>query len=133
MFLPVVGPEGWLTEPSKILRMAFDHMYVSDYDQSDIYKGNITSLQYIMSLYPKDIDKTIELLTESINKYMLRYFENADISIIDITPNENEALRTLEISINVTAKDGKIYSLGAAISETHKGSGVFSVLEETNR
>lgn len=116
--LPVLGPEGFITKPSDMLRQAFQVIFVSDYSQSNIFFGNVTSVQYVLSLFPNDMEKTISLLETGIQKYLLRFFSNVEVNITDVTIGDG-AKRTLSVDIVVTDATGTKHSLGATIRDSN--------------
>lgn len=112
--VPTLGPEGFITDPSAALVKLFQQAFASDHSQSALYPKQVFSIQHALSLNPNNMEETTITLQEQFNVYLSRYFENVDVTVTDVTTDENSAKRTLQIDI-IVSKDDKQYSLGAEI------------------
>ena len=114
--VPKLGPEGWVSDKNELLNELFKHAMASDLSQSNMYLGSVTSIPGIIQRSGNDMELLLDTLSVELRYYVERYFDSAEVSAVDSTPNE-EARR--EIDIDVTAyHDGVAYNLGAALRAT---------------
>lgn len=109
--LPVLGPEGWLSDEKSILPMAFAHLFVTEGRQSNLYFGEVTSIKAIIRRNPNDINAVIADLNQEVKKYLERYFKEATVVFTDATVDE-ASQRELTVRIDVITNKGKRYNLG---------------------
>ncbi len=74
--LPTLTSVGWLKNPKDIMGTLFANALVSDYSQSNIYQGTITSISYIVFTHQNNIDALTTALRDQLEKYYSRYFDN---------------------------------------------------------
>jgi len=103
--LPMLSGEGWLQDPTIIMTRLFSHMFLTDYSQSNTYRGNVTSLQYILSQHGQDSTELTSAVEKAVKIYYSRYFSNVDVSF----------------RLNETASDGAKMAFDLHISGSWEG------------
>jgi len=106
--IPHLSRDGWLKDPSTMVNKLFEYFLVSEYSQSNTYRGKITSLKYILEQNTASDDIKSEIIKALVNMYN-RYFTDILINI-DITDDDTSML-SLAISVDVTGEDGNRYTL----------------------
>lgn len=127
--VPELGFMGWISDPLKKVDMLFSHVLESDFSQSTIYQGKVTSLPYIIARHQHD---PLELQGEiqiQLSAYFGRYFEIASVLCKSGELNENNQY-PVSLSISVQ-ENGKLYELvNTLFLENGK---VVKVLNEVNK
>ena len=122
--LPILGPEGWVTDPSQALDKLYKHAFVTDFSQSTIFHGKVTSIQHVIARNPNNIDKITRDLSETLRTYIGRYFPDLDVTVkdstIEDTDGNNPQKRTINIDI-IVRHEGKVYSLGSSLTQEEDG------------
>jgi hypothetical protein len=78
--LPILGSEGWVTDPNLIMTRALAHAYESDYSQSTVGRGNITSIQYVISLWPNNTIRLSAEMENMLKDYFSRWFTDVEVT-----------------------------------------------------
>jgi hypothetical protein len=121
----MLGGEGWLTDPELIMSRIYMHVFLTDHSQSNIYQGNIISIQYILSNSgddPVDISSNIQAGLKAIYS---KYYENVDVSFEQL-PSDSYGLSEAIMVFGLSVKgelDGVIYTLDKVL-QTDKSSSV---------
>lgn len=111
--VPSLGSNGWVTNPGTMIETVFAFALTSDYSQSTIYQGEVTSIPYLINLYQQNREELSERLETALRTLYSRYnFENL---YIDVTTTDNSLSGSpqtydLSIVIEVTV-DGRNYNL----------------------
>jgi len=103
--VPVLGSDGWVTDPEKMMNHLYMNMYEANYSQSTAMYGEVTSFQHIITSYGNDPHLLSSQMTNAIRKYYSRYFDSADVSFtrVDTTDGEN-MVYNLEINATLGKK-----------------------------
>ena len=127
--VPELGAGGWVTDPLKTLDLVISHAFETDYSQSSIYPGNVTSIAYILSQYQNSPSRMVEEIQKALIRLLNRYFE-----AVDVLGSYTEYMddNRYELKLDVTAKrNGRSYNLTQVYNISN---GRFNrVLEEINR
>jgi hypothetical protein len=109
--IPILGSEGWVTDPQHKLTCMLAHALVSDYSQTTIYAGKVTSLAYIIATHQTDQTEMADVMESTLREYYSRVFLVSDISVMysDVIDQKYK----LYISVSVIA-NGETYSLSVA-------------------
>lgn len=111
--VPTLSGSGWLRSREEKADALLAHFYESDKLQSNIYGDNVSSLQWIIEEHGKDIVKVIELLEDTLNIYLGRYYDAVNTTVSETVNSNNEV--TLRIYCRVS-DGGKEYSFGNLLS-----------------
>lgn len=113
--IPVLGGENWLADPELIMNKLFVHMFLTDYSQSNIYQGSVTSLQYILAEYGDDVPKLTNAVTNAITKYYGNYFDGADVTF-KLVDGDTGTSGKMSFNLQITAvMNGKTYDLNRTL------------------
>lgn len=81
MDVPTLSTTGSQQSPKLKMAKLFEYFLISDYGQSFIYAGNVTSLRYIISKNPSDVDTIKENIKEALIKMYNRYFDATEVTV----------------------------------------------------
>ena len=98
--IPHLSRDGWMKDPSSMVNKLFEYFIVSEYSQSNTFRGEIASLKYILEHNNTNDDIKSEIMKALTIMYG-RYF--TDI-LIHVNISEDEtSLVVIAISADVTA------------------------------
>lgn len=113
--LPTLSTSGWVNGVQEKADRLLSYFISSQFSQSYVYNGSISSLPYLIQKNGHSIGNLREDLTGKINQLYSSYFDNAtvEVEIIPIDEN-NSSLYNIRLSL-VVAANGVNYSLGRLI------------------
>lgn len=101
--VPTMSTLGWVTDPASKFDFLLSHFFLSDYNQTYLYKGYVASLPKIIETNGNNIDGAIYDLRSSLNNYLTRYYDQVEVEVVLVTPlKENDPSVELNINIGVT-------------------------------
>lgn len=110
--LPVLGSEGWLKDPEQTMVRLFTDMFLTDYSQSNIYHGQVASLQYYLTTLNGDPIAITEAVERMLNRYYGRYFD----SVTALFKHDDSIETELAFDLSVEAyRDGVRYDLSRRV------------------
>jgi signal recognition particle subunit SEC65 len=113
-YLPLLTEEAWNNDSLSVLDGLIAHFYASDYSQTYIYKDQVASLAYLI-YQNKDHDELRNAVSNTLERYVRRYFDEVDVKCEIIQDSENPGLYTIIISCIVIDNEGVEYSIAKAI------------------
>lgn len=112
--LGTLSIDGWINELAAVCDRLLAYFLVSDYSQTELYPDEISSLPYIIKTYGDDEIRLKSVLTSTLNKYLSRHFDRADVSVS--TNNVSTTDYRLEIKLIITVYQNDVqYSVGQLI------------------
>ena len=106
--VPQLGGAGWISDPAQQLNTMMAYAITSNYSQSTIYKGKVTSIPYILAQYQNNQAELVSHLQSSLTEYFYPVFDSVTV---DVSADLPDARRyNIYITIEVT-KDSKVYNL----------------------
>lgn len=79
--LPTVSSASWVTDPKDKLSRLFANTFVANHSQSNIYQGNITSVQYIAVTHGKDPVRFAAALETALTGNFQRYYDEVQVRV----------------------------------------------------
>jgi hypothetical protein len=107
--LPTLSTDNWLQEPLTVMNKLYEYFMLSGYNQSNTYKGEVSSLRYLLHKYDT-IDELENKIILALDILYSRYFDNVDVEVNLTYQDEDEVHRLLEINV-ITLVDNKKYTL----------------------
>lgn len=110
--LPSLSEDGWVSTDGRQGAILFSHIFLSDYSQTYVYDGEVTSLAWMVATCQGDTSKLNSLAKSTLERYFGRYFAEVVVETkTDPDPN-NPSKYGLTIYLSYTGKDGVRYNLG---------------------
>lgn len=112
--VPVLGGQGFLSDPYGILQQMFSYFLLSDKSQDSVFPNDISSLPYLVAINgnsPYDLKQNVEI---TLTKMYRRFFDTTDIAV-SYTAVQTDGSYNINISVLVTL-NGVNYSLQSAAS-----------------
>jgi hypothetical protein len=118
IYVPTLSEDGWVSDGKSQGAYLFAHLFESNYSQSSIYKGNISSLAYVFAMYPEDPDHTMSLLQNMLQTYYGRYFSDVTVEIKQQPDPNNTAQVAFYVYLAYTDNNGEQQTLANIIDTT---------------
>lgn len=121
---------GWVISSEIMADSMFSHFFATDYSQSNIYLGNITSFAWIVQNNLNDMTGLIAAVRSSLTTYFSRYFQNVTVEVqekLDLTDSSKVGIT---IYVAFTDNAGKTYNLARLVRDI--GSKTSSIVKINN-
>lgn len=117
--IPTLTPKGWVNTIEEKADAALSYFLTSEYSQSVLYEGEISSLPYLIKEYNKDIQELESQTQEALARLMRRYFgeDAADtrVSVVE-TEEADDNPGAVRIRFNCTVQeDGQEYTIARRV------------------
>lgn len=111
--IPSLTLDGWIENKNLQMTKLWEYFLASEYSQSNIFFGDISSLKYILATSDPKYN-LITNLESTLTKLYQRYFDKA---IADVGIDANSELNKYKVYITVTCNDsGKDYRLAKELT-----------------
>ena len=101
----------WITDPQRQLNTMFANALLSDYSQSDIYLGNVTSLPYLVAQHQHNPTTMANVMEDALHAYYIRVFPIVSVSVTFSDSVDNKYQLFISITITVGSAN---YSLATS-------------------
>lgn len=115
-FLPSLSVDGWVNSSIKTADYLFSHIFLSDYSQTYLYTGFVTSLAWIIQATEGNMAETIRLTQLQLGEYFTRYFNNVVVEVTEVENIENPSKGQISIYLRFTDTENKEYVLGKLLT-----------------
>lgn len=102
--VPCIGTLGWVRDSANKFDLLMSHFMLSDYNQTYVYKGKVTSLPRIMELHGNNANRVIEDLKQGLKSYLGRYYDSVSVEVENSNPDDPSINATLSVKIGVLDK-----------------------------
>lgn len=113
--LPTLSPEGWVQSTAELADYLIAHFFASEYSQSHLYQGNVSSFQWIIQETQGNMTKTQSLLKDTLSIYYGRYFDNVVVETSYTQSPPDSVKVVLNLYLSFTDKTGKDFVLGRTL------------------
>lgn len=120
LLLPTVSESGWIRDPISVFDRLLAYIIVSDYSQTNLYRGNITSIPKILQQHQGNITDMTIALGDNIGRFLSRYYKSASAEAIDVTEDINDSKVSLSLYVKVTDYDNQSHTFSRML-ETQDG------------
>ncbi len=112
--VPTLSGAGWLTGVAERADALLSYFLVSDYSQTNVHKGGIASLPYIIQRDARNIFSLREDVGDALGGLLRKYFDDATVSVTIDNADTKSARYNMTLSVIIT-EGSKRYSLGKLI------------------
>jgi hypothetical protein len=113
--VPTLTAKGWATDMETKADMLLSYYFTSQYSQSNLYRGGISSLQYQLQQWGNNPMSLQNYLQTAISTYLSKYFDSANVLITIVDPTSQQDQRmTVQVDARVT-QNGVTASLGRLV------------------
>ena len=114
VYYPTLSEEAWADTPGKIADVMMSHFLTSDYSQSYVFAGYVSSFPHILATNHGNVPSTVTATRTVLEAFFSHYFDKVNVEVVDITKDDDSRAR-LRIAVDFTHSDGKTYSLGGLL------------------
>jgi len=109
--VPTLSTHGYVSDAVTKFDFLISHFYLSDYNQTYLYLGNVSSLPRIIEKNSANTNSNSILseLRSTLETYLSRYYDAVNVSAIIRDVKEATSGITIDISISIT-DEGTKYS-----------------------
>lgn len=79
--VPSLSSRGWVSDVIGKMDMLLANFLTSDYSQTELYLGNISSMQYLVKVYGNDPRTFSQELQRKLEDYIGRYFDAVQVKV----------------------------------------------------
>lgn len=130
IFFPSLSDQGWLKSNREIADYALSHFFESDYSQSQLYFGRVTSLAYIIQENNGDLNTAASEIETKLTVYLKSMLPGAFVSCAPSTKNTTTTESALDLYVSFNDDNGKKITL-ANLLEVKNGK-LFKVTNINN-
>ncbi len=111
--IPTLSTDNFITEPILKLDALYAYFLSSEFSQTNTYKGNVSSLKYLMQKNTGDNNGLVSDIISTLTTYLKRYFTEVNVfaEMVDST--------VIGVSIQVKDSDGIEATLERALRMTN--------------
>lgn len=112
---PVLGPEGYIYDPSQKIEAIFADYIASKNSQSTLFHGQVQSLSFDEYKGQYEAILSGEVIKQSLEALFEAYFDNVDINVTD-NSEENDTVVTKITIVGELVDKGSRYRLNEVLS-----------------
>jgi hypothetical protein len=108
---PSLSTLGWVTDPVNKFDLVLSWFFLSDYNQTYLYKEYVTSLPRIIEKNGGDIQGVLADLRTSLSDYLKRYYDNVKVEA-SVGNNASDFTGKIQVNLNIGIGDNgtqKVY------------------------
>ena len=109
-----LGPDGWVSTPMKKFEYAIGHFFASEYSQTHLFKGSISSLPWVVQESQGNMQDFCTLLEKTLISYLNTMFQNTVVEAVEV-PTDTQFKGEARLYVQVTDYDGTELNLGKVI------------------
>jgi hypothetical protein len=107
---------GWANNTLSVADNLLTCFILSDYSQTYLYKGMVSSLPWIMHEAQDNVSGMLDLITVTLTNYFNRYFNNTEVEVKDVTDPLTPSKGALSIYVKFTDTTNQEFVLGKMLS-----------------
>lgn len=119
VYVPVLGPEGWVSSGQKKLDQIMAHLYASDASQSYFFQNQVSSMAKVIKEHQGRLENARNEIQQMLTRYFNNYFNNVEV-IVYIHSTSDFHKGELVLAAEMEDDDGQVFQLHEVMS--HQGS-----------
>lgn len=130
--IPVLGGKNFVTDPVEKFTIAIGHALASDNSQSREYRGQVTSIQGLVSKYGHAPNDMAAELQTALTRYLSRFYTVAEVACT-VPPDTLEADGRYKLNVDATVREGDAVLTLGSILLVNPNEMAAHILEAMNR
>lgn len=122
--VPTLSTDNFVSEPILKLDTLYAYFLASEYSQSNIYRGNISSMKYLIQENSGKENKLVANIINQLTLYLERYFDTVNVYA---EVNENGIV---DVSAEVTDSDGVTANLNSSLNVVNGKLDTYSAIQD---
>lgn len=107
IFFPSLSDQGWVKSNREIADFALSHFFESNYSQSQLYNGSVSSLAYIIQENNGDVNSTASDIETKLTSYLLSMLPGVVVSCVPNTADTTTSESSVSLYISFNDSTGK--------------------------
>lgn len=104
--VPTLSTQGFVYDQAGKIDYLLSHFFLSDYNQTYLYPGTVSSLPEIIQKNGGEVNGVIHDLTRKLKDYLGRYYDSIDLDIYSPNNNDADVSTKAELVISLSVVDG---------------------------
>lgn len=102
--VPTLGTQDFITDSANKFAQIFTDFLISDYNQTYLYPGEVTSAPYLVQQAGSDQNVQVRVFQDALSKYLRRYYDDVTVtvSVADLIDPALQGGTNLSVIIQVT-------------------------------
>ena len=100
--VPSMSTQGLVYDSSNKIDKLLAHAFVSDFNQTYLYPGKITSLAAYIAQGGSRSSEVINKIQDGLTRYLSKYYTNADVVVSPVTTDVNVNSDQITLGITLT-------------------------------
>lgn len=117
LHFPALSETGWLTSSEITGDYLFAHFFASDYSQTEIYSGHVSSFAKVMQENTDSVEQLVTDLRNTLLRYYARFFQNVVVEVQIKDNSDNISKIALLVYVVYTDQAGKQNNLSKIIRD----------------
>lgn len=109
--VPTLSTDGWVFDPLNKANYLMSYFFEADYNQTQFYLNNVSSLTYLLYLYGNDPTEFASQLESTLLEYLGRYLNNVVVEAKYDLATESSSNASVNLYVSFSGKTGKTYTL----------------------
>ena len=111
-----LSSDSWIDRSFTTVDTALSWIFLSDYNQTSLYRGHICSVAYLIQKNQGDINGLLADMRSSLETYFSKYLDQVQVEVDNITNVNRDSNITLRIYIVGNDENGKPISVGKTLT-----------------
>jgi hypothetical protein len=103
--VPSLSTLGWVTDPVNKMDLLLSHFYLSDYNQTYLYKGNVSSLPRIIEEFGTEINEVIRALQQTTQSYLSSYYDSVNVEVSSASDLLTDPRIAVDLTLTIGVRD----------------------------
>lgn len=112
--IPTLTTAGWISDVLTKAIQIMKHFRAAEYSQTQLFKGQVQSLPYLVRTYGNDQRSFVTELRNSLYIIFNRHFSSVSVNVDPIDLTDEPGLFGVKIDV-VISEDGQNFSLGTLL------------------
>ncbi len=104
--VPTLSTQGFVRDLSGKLDTLLAHFFLSDYNETQLYPGAVTSLPELIQRCGGDAVQAVPLIKDALQAYLGPYYPSLQLDVSPRTPLDIDPSIKVELLITIAIRDG---------------------------
>lgn len=111
-FYPSLDENGWISSSNRVSDKILSDFFLSDFSQTYLYLGEVSSLPYIVESEMKNITLMCSKIQNQLTEYFSKYFKNILCECTEIENKKATSSAIISIYLNFTDSEENKFNIG---------------------
>lgn len=128
---PTLDTDSWVNTPIKVADYLFSHFFLSDYSQTSVFTGQVSSFAWILQHYQSDITQIMTNTQQALSTYFSKQFNEVEVQLDEIPNPDSINDHKLSLYLTFVDTEGVKYNLERIIK--YQGLKVTEIISVLNQ